>query len=114
MGERDKKNNTIAVVGYREAVIPFLAIGADVFITESIEEARTAIDNYAKEGCPVIFVPDDLLKEMPDIYERYSTLAKPSITSIPGKDGTITFTQDKINLLIKKAIGIDLVAIGGE
>jgi len=107
-------NNTIAVVGYREAVIPFLAIGAEVFITDSIEEAKNAIHDYAKKGCPVILVPDDLLREMPEVYEKYSTMSKPSITTIPGKDGSTAFSQENINLIIKKAIGIDLVAIGGE
>ena len=106
--------NLIGVVGYREAVIPYIAIGAKAVITESIEEVKKTIELFAREGCPVILVPDDILKIIPEIYDKYSTMNTPVITSIPGKDGTSGFTEEKINALIKKAIGIDLEAIGGE
>lgn len=109
--ERDR--NTIAVVGYREAVLPFLAVGADVFITDSADKARDAIIDCAERGYPVIFVPDDLLKELADVYQKYLAAASTSITSIPGKDSSSMFTRDRINSLIKKAIGIDLAGLGG-
>ncbi|MCP4129496.1 MAG: hypothetical protein GY754_00630 [bacterium] len=105
------ENKKIAAVGHREAVLPFIAVGAQVTITDNIEEAREAVEKYAGDGYPIIMVSDDMAAEMVDILDRYLASPTPCITAIPGKTGHSSFSNERINFLIKKAIGIDIVGL---
>ncbi len=103
-----KELKNIAVVGGREEALPFLAIGADVFITQDMDAARKAVLDFADKGHPIILVSDDLIRDMGDILEQFSSSPIPSITSIPGRPGRASFTDKRIKNMIKQAIGLDL------
>jgi len=98
----------IAVIGPGEMVLPFMAIGAEVFITDNCEEAGEAIHRFAGEQCHVILVSDDLLAGLEDIVSRFSEKSVPAITAIPGRSGRSSFSRERLNSMVRKAIGIDI------
>ena len=104
----------IAVVGGREEVLPFLAIGAAVFITRDTDAARKAVLDFADKRHPIILVSDDLIRDMVDILEQFSSSPIPSITSIPGRPGRASFTDERIKNMIKQAIGLDLSVLAEQ
>jgi vacuolar-type H+-ATPase subunit F/Vma7 len=104
----------IAVVGGREEALPFLAIGAAVFITQDTDAARDAVLHFAEKRHPIILVSDDLIRDMGDILERFSSSPIPSITSIPGKPGRTSFYDERIKNMIKQAIGLDFSVQGKQ
>ena len=107
-----EKDKTIAVIGSREQVLPFLAMGASVYITDDKEDARGALIKFAEEKRPIILVSDELLRDMEDILDMFSLSSTPCITAIPGRSGRSSFYNDRINHIIKKAIGIDIKGLG--
>ncbi len=102
------KEGNMAVIGHRDDVLPFRALGARVFITGSVEEARKIARKCAGDGFPVILVSDDLLAGMEDIIEEYSSMTLPSITALPGPGGEARFSHERLSGLVKKAIGLDI------
>lgn len=101
-------SQNIAVVGVREEVLPFIAMGATVFITRDPDAARKAVLDFSEKGHPVILVSDDLIRDMGDILDRFSSSPIPAITSIPGKPGVTSFTDERMTNMIKQAIGLNL------
>ncbi|MBN1496031.1 MAG: hypothetical protein JXA07_04625 [Spirochaetes bacterium] len=97
----------LAVVGHRDDVIPFGALGARVIIAGEIEAARRAVRDCADKGVPVILVSDDLLKEMEDIIDRYASSTLPAISALPGPGGDTPVSGERLKRLVKKAIGLD-------
>ncbi len=111
--ERDIKKS-VAVIGSRAEVLPFVAIGADVYVTEDIGEAKKAVVNFAEKNYPVIMITDDLIIQMAEFIESYSSFPVPSITAIPGKSGTSAFSRERLSNKVKRAIGIDLEGLADK
>jgi V/A-type H+-transporting ATPase subunit F len=109
-----ENNRRIAVVGAREQVLPYLAIGATVFITDDREAAKKAVIEFAEKMHPVILVSDDLIREMEDILNRFSSSPIPSITAIPGKFGGPSFSDERMKSIVKKAIGLDISGLNEQ
>jgi vacuolar-type H+-ATPase subunit F/Vma7 len=109
--EMEAKAN-MAVVGAGTQVLPYHAIGASIFITEDKEEAGAAVVELAEKGYPVILVSDDLIREMGGILEKFSSSPVPSITSIPGPFGVPSFAAEKMQSIVRKAIGLDIPGLG--
>ena len=53
----------IGVVGDKDSVLAFKAIGIDVFPVVEVEEARKTIDKMAREQYAVIFITEQLAKD---------------------------------------------------
>ncbi|MBN1533030.1 MAG: hypothetical protein JXA20_10240 [Spirochaetes bacterium] len=99
----------IAAVGPRSRIRAFEALGARIFATEDIEEARGAIERFAAEGCPLILVPDDMLARLPDLLAAYASAALPAITALPDPRGETPFSNASIDGIVRKAIGIQIM-----
>lgn len=107
-----EESRNIAVVGGREEALPFLAIGAAVFIPKDRDAARKAVMDFADRKHPVILVSDALIREMEDILEKFSLSPIPIITAIPGKPGEESYTDQRTKNMVKAAIGLDLSVLG--
>ncbi len=105
MNEQGKKT---AVIGRREDVQLFTAIGADTFITSDPAEAEETVRSCAREGYPVIIISDDLYGAILPVIDEFSADPSTSIIAIPGKDGSSHYSNERITGLVKKAIGINL------
>ena len=105
---KQEETKNIAVVGGREEVLPFLAIGAAVCIPKDRDAARKAVTDFAEKKHPVILVSDTLIREMEDILEMFSASTIPVITAIPGKPGEESYTDMRTTNMIRTAIGLDL------
>ena len=105
---RVDRKSQLAVIGSREDVLPFRAIGAEAVITDDVDEAIAAIRRFAREGYPVIFIGDTLMGRTAPVLVEFSSSPIPCITAIPREDGTSPFSDNRINSLVKQAIGIDM------
>lgn len=104
-----EKEGNLAVIGHRDDVLPFRALGARVFIAGTMDEARAAVRRCADGGVPVILVSDDLLAGMEDIIAEYAaSAALPALTALPGPGGEARVSRERITELVKKAIGLDI------
>ena len=79
----------IAVIGDWESVMGFRALGLDTYPVTSVEEAREKVKELAKTDCAVIYLTEQLAKDMEDVLSRYKDELRPAIILIPGREGSL-------------------------
>lgn len=98
----------IAVVGDWNSVMGFRALGLETYPAATAEEAKAYIRALAKEDCAVIYLTEQLAKDMPEVLARYKDALRPAIILIPGREGSLGIGKDNIQNAIKRAIGTDI------
>ncbi|SFP09245.1 V/A-type H+-transporting ATPase subunit F [Oscillibacter sp. PC13] len=99
----------IAVVGDWESVMGFRALGLDTYPVTSVEEARKTVHELAKTNCAVIYLTEQLAKDMEDVLSRYKDELRPAIILIPGREGSLGIGKDHIQKAIERAVGADIL-----
>ena len=99
----------IGVVGDKDSVLAFKAIGIDVFPVVEVEEARKAIDKMAFNKYAVIFVTEQLAQHLEKTIERYNRELLPSIILIPSNQGSLNIGKKRISDNVEKAVGVNIL-----
>ena len=92
----------IAVVGEKDSVLGFQALGLDVFPAGGADQARTALHRLAKENYAVIYLTEQLAA-------RYTDALTPAIILIPGKEGSLGIGMRSIQQAVERAVGADIL-----
>lgn len=99
----------IAVIGDWESVMGFRALGLDTYPVTSVDEARDKVRQLAKTNCAVIYLTEQLAKDMEDVLARYKDELRPAIILIPGREGPLGIGRDNIQRAIERAVGADIL-----
>lgn len=99
----------IAVVGDKDSVLGFKALGLDTHPVESADEARRAVHTLAKENCAIIYLTEQLASQMKDVLERYKDSLTPAIILIPGKEGSLGIGMANVKTAVERAVGADIL-----
>ena len=99
----------IAVLGDRESVLGFKALGLDVFPAESVEEARSTLHRLAKENYAVVYLTEQLSQYMTDDLGRYKDELTPAVILIPGKEGSLGIGMANVKKSVERAVGADIL-----
>lgn len=81
----------MGVVGERDAVLAFKALGMRVIAVSTPEETTKALHRLYSEGIPVIFLTETCAQQVPETLERYKTDPKCAVIPIPGSSGANGF-----------------------
>lgn len=101
--------DTMGVVGERDVVLAFKAMGMKVVPAETPEAIQAAVFAMAQEGIPVIFITERAARLVPETLDRYKASAQPAIIPIPGSQGTDGFGMRRVKANVEKAIGADIL-----
>lgn len=97
----------MAILGERDAILGFKALGVNVFPVKDVAEAEACLRKLAIEDYAAVFISEryaqDLTLQISEI-ERSSTL--PSIVIIPGPGGSQGLGMNKIKNMVEKALGM--------
>lgn len=99
----------IAAVGDWESVMGFRALGLDTYPVTSPEEAKEKIRELAKTNCAVIYLTEQLAKDMEDVIAHYKDELRPAIILIPGREGSLGIGKANIQRAIERAVGADIL-----
>ena len=99
----------IAVMGDRDSVLGFKALGLDVCPVESGEEGRTALHRMAKENYAIIYMTEQLAAQIPGEIARYQDALTPAIILIPGKEGSLGIGMNGVTTAVERAVGADIL-----
>lgn len=95
----------VAVVGDRESVLGFRALGLEVFTPLNADETRRVVDTLARENCGVIYITERLAQEIPETIRRYQAELTPAIILIPDRQGSLGIGLEAIHKRVEKAVG---------
>ncbi|MDD5932355.1 MAG: V-type ATP synthase subunit F [Oscillospiraceae bacterium] len=99
----------IAVVGDWNSVMGFRALGLETYPVSSPEEAKECVRTLAKEDCAVIYLTEQVAKDMEGELERYKDALRPAIILIPGREGSLGIGKANIQRSIERAVGADIL-----
>lgn len=97
-------NDRVAVVGDKNAISAFKALGADVYGVKEFSEAEGVIKKLARDYS-VIFVTEDIAKAHSELINRYKARPYPAVIPIPTAAGSDGYGMAAINENVEKAIG---------
>ena len=99
----------IAVVGEKESVLGFKAVGFEVFETGSPQEAEETVRRLAREGCGIIFVTEQTLAPILSVMDDYKDRQTPAIIPIPGRKGSMGLGMTSVKKSVERAVGADIL-----
>lgn len=99
----------VGVVGDKDSILAFKALGVDVFTVYGKDEARKAVDNMARNNYGIIFITEQIANLIPDTIERYNNEIIPAVILIPSNQGTLNIGMDRISKSVEKAVGSNIL-----
>jgi len=103
----------IGVIGGRDSVLGFKAVGLDVFVCSRSDEARKILHQLAGEDYAIIYITEVLAAGLTEDIDRYKDARLPAIISIPGKEGPTGEGMRSVSKAVERAVGADIL-FGGE
>ncbi|MDO5040741.1 MAG: V-type ATP synthase subunit F [Peptoniphilus sp.] len=99
----------VAVVGDKDSVLAFRALGIDARIAYEAQEARKIVDGLAKENYGVIFITEQLASLIKETIDRYDSVVVPAVILIPSNKGSMNIGLNNISSYVEKAIGSNII-----
>ncbi len=100
----------IGIIGERDSVMGFMAIGFAVHEATNAAEASAILHRIAKDGSyAIIFVVENFAREMGEEIARYKDMPLPAVISIPGRAGSDGSGMAAIKSAVERAVGADIL-----
>jgi V/A-type H+-transporting ATPase subunit F len=99
----------IAVLGDRDSVLGFRALGLEVFPVEETAEGRQTLHRLAKDQYAVIYITEQLASQLTADIDRYKDDMTPAIILIPGKSGSLGLGASALQSAVERAVGADII-----
>ena len=99
----------IAVLGDRDSVLGFRALGLEVFPAEDVEQAKATLRRLAKENYAIIYLTEGYAKDMGPEIARYKDALTPAVILIPGKEGSLGIGMENVKTAVERAVGADIL-----
>ncbi len=103
----------IAVMGDRDSILGFKAIGFDIYPTDSREESAGLLPQLVDEGYSLIYITEHVANEITEEISRYRNSYFPAIILIPGSKGTLGIGMRAVKESVEKAVGADILSQNG-
>ena len=104
----------IAVLGDRDSVLGFKALGLDIFPVEGTEEARQTLHKLARPAAgaqaeyAIIYITEQLASVLSADIEKFKTSVVPAVILIPGKGGSLGLGAQALQKAVERAVGADI------
>ena len=102
-------NWKIAVLGDRDSVLGFQALGLDTFPADTVEEAKSTLHKLAKGNYAVVYLTEQYAAHMEAEIRRYKDELTPAVILIPGKDGSLGIGMANVKRAVERAVGADIL-----
>lgn len=112
----------IAVMGDKDSILGFKAIGFDIYPTENKyptgneyptkyqEEKSSLLNSLVEDGYALIYITEDAARDIMDEISKYRSSYFPAIILIPGSTGSLGIGKRFVKESIEKAVGADILA----
>lgn len=99
----------IAVLGDRDSVLGFRAIGLETSFAETAEEAAPLLKKLAAEETAVIYITEQLAAGLSEEIAAYKDSMTPAIIPIPGRQGSMGMGMAALKSAVERAVGADIL-----
>lgn len=99
----------IGVIGDKQSVLGFKAVGLNVFDCSTKEDAKNILKTIVNEDFAIIYITENFYNEIKDTVYEYNEKRLPAIIPIPGMTGTTGIGLENIKKAVEKAVGADIL-----
>lgn len=100
----------IAIIGDRESIKGFSAIGFDIIECNDVQRAnsilRTAAEN---EQYSIIFMTEEMYAAAEKECKKHEEKQLPAIIPIPGIKGNSGIGKERLSYFVERAVGSDII-----
>lgn len=99
----------IAVVGEKDSIYGFAALGLEIFSVKNSHEAWNIVKRMIDENVAIIYLTESIIA---DIYNELAELTADSFVSIipiPGLFGAAKIGAENLKKTVIKAVGTDIL-----
>ena len=98
----------MAIIGDGDSVVAFSAGGVAAYPVDSAEKAKETLKALAKKY-KIIFITDELAKQIDETINKYLAKTYPIILSVPSKSGSNGYGMEGLKKAMDKALGVDIL-----
>lgn len=99
----------VGVIGDKDSVMGFLALGIDTFTAYEPEEIKKTIRRLIEEDYAIIYITEQASLLAKDYIARFKDEPLPAIIVIPGIGASLGLGMNEIRESSKRAIGVDIL-----
>lgn len=98
----------IAVVGDKESILGFSAIGMDIYPAYEEEDVKNILPKLIEENYAIIYITENVSIKSEKYLEKLKKNKIPAIITIPNNTGNSKYAQNRIKEMVQKAVGIEI------
>ncbi len=99
----------IGIIGDRESVLGFKAVGFEVADTTEYEAAAEALKSFASKNYAVIYLTEQIAQLLEAETEKYKDSLSPAIIVLPNNRGSNGMGMRAIKKSVERAVGVDIL-----
>lgn len=99
----------IGVIGDKDSVMGFLALGLDVFEVSDASQSAERIRQLAGDGYAAIYITEQTASEVMEVIDEYKDEQLPAIILIPGIQGSLGIGMAGVKKSVERAVGADIL-----
>lgn len=99
----------IAVLGDRDSIYGFAALGLDTYPVKDTEEAAKTLKRLAEGQYAIIYITEALQAKLETEIDRYVSEHLPAIIPIPGVFGNTGMGIRNVKKSVERAVGSDII-----
>lgn len=99
----------IAIVGNRDAILPFMMIGFQTFSVTSPQEAVNQLRDLARKDFGIIYLTEDIAAQIPETIAYYDSQLTPAVILLPTHKGSLGLGLKRIEANVEKAVGQNIL-----
>ena len=101
----------IGVLGGRETVMGFKALGLEVYPVENPEEAKRVFRDVTSgdNQLAILYVEENLAEGLRHDIDRFKDTPTPAIILIPGRDGSLGLGLSALQAPVERAVGTNIL-----
>lgn len=99
----------VGIIGDKDSIMGFLALGIDIFPAYTPEEIKKTIHNLAEKEYAIIYITEHTSLQAGESLAKYKDFELPAIIVIPGIGGKMGLGMNEVRESAKRAIGADIL-----
>lgn len=101
----------IAVIGGRDTVIGFRALGLETYPAADAAEAGHILRRLIRENddYAIIYIEENLAAELAHEIDKFKDRPTPAVILIPGREGSMGLGQSALKAAVERAVGTNIL-----
>lgn len=101
----------IAVIGGRDTVIGFRALGLETYPAADAAEAGHILHRLTRENedYAIIYIEENLAAELEHEISKFKDRPTPAVILIPGREGSMGLGQSALKAAVERAVGTNIL-----